>query len=287
MIVRRAFRHLSRVSDVMFRKTLLEREITIFPDDVFLTSYPRSGNTWSRFLIGNLIYQDVGVNFLNVERLVPDMYKTADWVMRRYPRPRVMKSHECFDPRYPKVIYIVRDPRDVAVSNYNFEMKLGSVRDGYPMEEFVPRWMNLGFWPRIGSWADHVNSWMSTRQGTDRFLLMRYEDLQQDPARELTRAARFLGIDAHSEKINKAVEMSSAEHMRKMETTQGSKWVATARLRQDKPFVGGAKSGGWRTVLPEKTVAYMEEHWGGLMESLGYELTVGVARPVETSHTGR
>src|ERR1017187_7417206 len=116
LIVRRAFRHLSRVSDVLFRKTLLEREVTIFPDDVFLTSYPRSGNTWTRFLVGNLIYQDLGVSFLNVERLVPDMYKTADWVMRRLPRPRVLKSHECFDPRYPKVIYIVRDPRDVAVS---------------------------------------------------------------------------------------------------------------------------------------------------------------------------
>jgi hypothetical protein len=288
MIVRRALRHLSRISDVMFRKTLLEREITIFPDDVFLTSYPRSGNTWTRFLVGNLIYQDEGVNFLNVERLVPDMYKTADWIMRKYPRPRVMKSHECFDPRYPKVVYIVRDPRDVAVSNYNFELKLGSVRDGYPIEEFVPRWMNLGFWPRIGSWADHVNSWMSTRQGSDTFLLVRYEDLQQDTVRELTRVASFVGADASQQKVSKAVELSSAEHMRKMESTQGSKWVATARLRQDKPFVGKAKSGGWRTVLPEQTVAYMEEHWGPLMVNLGYELVSGAAATVvESSHARR
>ena len=99
-LVRRAFRHLSRVSDVLFRHTLLEREITIFDDDVFLTSYPRSGNTWTRFLVGNFVNPNEPVTFLNVERLVPDMYKTADWALRRLPRPRVLKSHECFDARY-------------------------------------------------------------------------------------------------------------------------------------------------------------------------------------------
>ena len=72
LLVRRAFRHLSRVHDVLFRRTLLEREITIFDDDVFLTSYPRSGNTWTRFLVGNFVNPNEPVTFLNVERLVPD-----------------------------------------------------------------------------------------------------------------------------------------------------------------------------------------------------------------------
>lgn len=283
LMARRAFRHLSRVSDVLFRRTLLEREITIFPDDVFLTSYPRSGNTWTRFLVGNLIYQNVDVNFLNVENLVPDMYKTADWVLRRLPRPRILKSHECFDPRYPKVIYIVRDPRDVAVSNYHWELKLRSVRDGYAVDNFVPEWMNRRFWPRIGSWEDHVNSWLSTRQGGDSFLLVRYEDLQQDPARELSRVARFLRLDVTPQRLKRAVDLSSAEHMREMESKQGAKWVATTRTRQDKPFVRKATSGGWKAVLPEKTVLYMEEKWGGLMQSLGYELTSGTAGQALTS----
>ena len=288
MIVRRAFRHLTRVSDVLFRRTLLEREITIFPDDVFLTSYPRSGNTWSRFLIGNLIHQDEPVSFLNVERLVPDMYKTADWSLRRLPRPRLLKSHECFDPRYSEVIYVVRDPRDVAVSNYHWEMKLRSVREGYPIEEFVPRWMEPQFWLRIGSWSEHVQSWMSTRQDNKNFLLLRYEDLKQDPQRELTRVAHFLGVAATTERLNRAVDLSSAAHMRKLESTQGKKWVATTRTRQDKPFVRDATSGGWRAVLPEKTVAYMETHWGHLMQELGYELsTPGVRPTIESSYVGK
>jgi Sulfotransferase domain len=273
LLVRRAFRHLSRVHDVLFRRTLIEREITIFDDDTFLTSYPRSGNTWTRFLVGNFLNPNEPVTFLNVERLVPDMYKTADWFLRRLPRPRILKSHECFDARYRRVIYIVRDPRDVAISNYHWEMKLRSIPEGCPIEEFVLRWMDGTYWRRIGSWADHVNSWMATRQGHESFMLMRYEDLQENPRSELAHVARFMGLNPDPKRIDQAIERSSAANMRKMEETQGKKWVATFHTRSDKPFVGKASSGGWRAVLPEKTVTYMEGRWGAIMKELGYKLS--------------
>ena len=278
-MLKRGLKHLSRVSDVLFRKLRIERDITIFPDDVFLTSYPRSGNTWTRFLIGNLIHSDEEVTFLSVERLVPDMYKHSDRVLRGLPRPRTVKSHECFDPRYRKVIYIVRDPRDVAVSNYHWELKLRSVKEGYPIEEFVPRWMAPDFWPRIGSWGDHVGSWLATRQGKEGFLLLRYEDLKENSERELARVAEFLGIQASSERVKRAVELSSAENMRKIERKESGKWVATTLTRQDKPFVRNATSGGWKSVLPEKTVAYIETHWGHLMNDLGYKMATADVEP--------
>ena len=181
-MITKGLKHISRVSDVLFRRLRIERDITIFPDDVFLTSYPRSGNTWARFLIGNLVHPQEEVNFLNVERLVPDMYKHSDRTLRNLPRPRILKSHECFDPRYRRVIYIVRDPRDVAVSNYHWEMKKRSMGDAYPIEKFVPRWMasEFSYLARLGSWGDHVTSWLSTREGHRGFLLLRYEDLIAD-----------------------------------------------------------------------------------------------------------
>jgi hypothetical protein len=279
-MLKRGIKHLSRVSDVLFRTLRIERDITIFPDDVFLTSYPRSGNTWTRFLVGNLVHTNEPVTFLSIERLVPDMYKSSDRRLRTLPRPRIVKSHECFDPRYQKVIYIVRDPRDVAVSNYHWELKLRSVREGYPIEEFVPRWMKPQFWPRIGSWGDHVTSWLSTREGKADFLLVRYEDLKRDPQRELTRVAGVLGIEPTQERLNRAVDLSSAENMRKMEREESAKWVATTLTRQDKPFVRNATSGSWKTVLPKETVAYIEMQWGRLMQHLGYELaTSGLEKP--------
>jgi len=166
-MIRRGLKHLSRVNDVLFCQLRIERDITIFPDDIFLTSYPRSGNTWIRFLVGNLMHTEEPVTFLNVERLVPDMYKHSDRTLRNLPRPRHLKSHDCFDPRYRKVIYIVRDPRDVAVSNFHWEMKQRSMGDNYPIEEFVPRWMEPIFRPRLGNWGDSCDQLAeyTSRQG--------------------------------------------------------------------------------------------------------------------------
>jgi hypothetical protein len=273
MLIRRAFKHLSRVNDVLLRRLRIERDITIFPDDVFLTSYPRSGNTWTRFLVGNLVNSNQPVTFLNVERLVPDMYKHSDRYLRQLPRPRILKSHEVFDPRYKRIIYIVRDPRDVAVSNYHWEMKQRSVADQCPIDAFVTRWIKGIYWDRLGNWGDHVTSWVSTRNGSNGFLLLRYEDLIADAAQELVKVAELLGIAPGTERLARAVELSSAERMRELESRQGKKWVQTRYTRQDKAFVRKASSGDWKSKLPRHSIAEIEAAWGQLMISLGYDLS--------------
>ena len=272
-MIKRGIKHLSRVSDVLFRTLKIERDITVYPDDVFLTSYPRSGNTWMRFLVGNLIHETEPVTFLKLERLLPDMYIHSDRDMRSMPRPRVIKSHECFDPRYKRVVYIVRDPRDVAVSNYHWELKKGSFPDGFPMQEFVRRWMASDYWLRLGCWGDHVASWLSTRRNHPDFLLIRYEDLMARPQPELAKIARLLRINPTPERLARAVELSSADRMRKLESTQGGKWLQTKYTRQDAPFVRKASSGGWRAVLPNESVALIESTWQAQMSELGYELS--------------
>lgn len=280
-MIERAFKHLSRVNDVLLHKTRLEREITIFPDDVFLTSHPRSGNTWTRFLVANLVYPDKPATFLTIEKLVPDMYKSADRTLRRLLRPRVLKSHEPFDPRYKKVVYIVRDPRDSVISNYYWELKQNSFPEDYPIEDFIPQWMEPAYWPRIGSWGEHVMSWLATRYGKEGFVLLRYEDLKKNPEFELAKVARLLDVEPTPSRLAHAVQLSSADRMRSLEKGEGSKWAMTKYTRSDRPFIRSAVSGDWQSVLPEKSVALIESAWGPIMKLLGYQLsTVDGCKPV-------
>lgn len=249
------------------------RNLTVFPGDLFLVTYPRSGSTWSRFLFGNLFHADQAVNFTNVDWLVPTIEDHPDRTLRSL--PRILKSHECFDPRYPRVIHIVRDPRDIAVSFYYYALKVRLVPEGYSMDDFVDRFVATriaGWADRLGSWEDHTRSWMCMRRGKSNYCLIRYEDLIADPVRELARTASLLRMELTPSKIERAVQLSSASEMRSLEQQQSKKWTTTKDSRQDIPFVREAKSGGWRNRLSEVSASKIEWAWGATMQELGYEL---------------
>jgi estrone sulfotransferase len=275
----KVFGVLAQVGRVLTGRQMAGRGVTVFPDDVFLVSYPRSGNTWTRFLISNLVFPDDPTTFSSVESRIPEIYFNPDHVMRRLPRPRILKSHECFQPHYRRIIYIARDPRDVAISFYHHNVKWRNIPDDYPMEEFVPRFMAAEFDTRWGSWSDHILSWLSMRQGRKEFLFLRYEDMKKDPIAALESIGQFLkacsfpNIDLSQNRLARAVELSSPERMRKLEKEQAGKWVLTRQTRRDKPFVRTATAGGWKSVLTSKSVAQIESAWGDIMRNLGYELT--------------
>lgn len=248
------------------------RGLTVYPDDTFLVSFPRSGNTWTRFLVCNLMNPDDPVTFAALESRIPEIYDVPDHVLRRFPRPRIIKSHESFDPRYKKIVYIVRDPRDVAISYYDFQLKRRVITEDCSLEQFVPRFMESEFEPKTGCWGDHVLSWLATRQGGDNFLLLRYEDMKQNTLEEAGKIAAFLGCDSSSARVARAVELSSADRMRRLEKDQSKQWKETRKTRQDKPFVRSAVAGGWKASLPESCVYQIESAWGHVMRMLGYQL---------------
>ncbi len=292
------------IANYLLEKDIAGRALKVFPDDVFLVSYPKSGNTWTRFLLGNLMNPDESITFANVERKVPDIYVESKMTLKKTPRPRVIKSHECFDPRYRRVIYIVRDPRDVALSAYHYDRKGRNIPDGFPIDTYVSTrfmktdeyfgtwgehagsWLvnsknifqisrlNNGYMGTMGSWGENVMSWLGARGHDREFLLVRYEDLLEDAQREMTRISEFLGL-AHisPEQIARAVELSSAENMKKLEVAVGDQWVTSKQTRKDIPFVRSAKSGQWQKTLPSASVAEIESAWGPVMKLLGYPLT--------------
>ncbi len=247
--------------------------MTVFPDDTFLVSYPKSGNTWARFLIANLLRPQENVGFSNIHDIIPGIDVVPHRHMLRLSRPRIIKSHQYFDPRYRRVVYIIRDPRDVALSEYHSQRKSKRIDDQHPIEKFV-RGFLAGESCDYGSWGEHASSWLSTRYGHPGFLLVRYEDMLQDTARELARMASFLGLDASSERIEQAVSRSRVDKMRSLEKSQADVFNATKDTRQDILFVRSAKAGGWRSELPEASILQIEQAWGHLIRWLGYELVL-------------
>ncbi len=213
------------------------------------------------------------MTFTNIERFVPDAEAQSSLALKRIPRPRFIKSHEYFDHRYRRVIYIVRDPRDIALSYYDFSRKYRHIEDSYPLESFVDDFiggrLNSADW---GTWGENAGTWLSARASDPNFLLLRYEDMIQSPIEQLARIAAFLAVDASAERLDLAVERSSASRMRELEQKQEDQWVSTKNRRKDIPFVGTAVSEKWKSKLPRESVVRIETAWGSLMQFLDYTL---------------
>ena len=247
------------------------RDVSVLPNDTFIVSYPRSGNTWPRFLVGNLICARQGpTDFLNIEERIPDIHQNSDAALGKLKGPRMLKSHELFDPRYNKVLYIVRNPVDVVVSYCYYMIQVRNIDDDYPIAAFARRFLDGGL-DRFGTWREHVGGWRAARMGSPDFAVMRYEDQRLDTVGKLGEIAAFLGVEASPEDLSGAVACSSAERMRELEETQAAQSRPLKRARTDIRFVRSAggdagRSGG----LAPDLVDMISGQWHETMDELGY-----------------
>lgn len=252
------------------------RKLTVFSDDVFLVSYPKSGNTWIRFLISNLLYPEVDITFANIQNLIPDIYLASNRELLQISRSRILKSHEYFDPRYKKVILITRDPRDVTLSAYFHFIKYGLIAKTTSLEEFTQGFLSNHYHfvrqsNPLASWGENTGSWLGAMEGKDNnnFLLLRYEDFQTDITMQLAKIAKFIHLDCLESDINLAVEKSSFKRMRELERIQQNVWP-NKYTRQNIAFVREAVSGQGRIKLPQSAIQQIESLWGNTMKKLGY-----------------
>jgi hypothetical protein len=261
-------RKIKRAADILL-DTKRGRSITVFPEDIFVVSYPKSGNTWMRFLIGNLLFQDEPITFFNIENKIPDIYKNTNRKLLQISPPRILKSHEYFDPRYKKVIYIVRDPRDVAVSYYYHCIKFRIIKQTDKMDRFLNQFIE-GKIDNFGSWEENVGSWIGARKGDPNFLLLRYEDIMNAAEDALKKIAVHLEIDATYESIVRAVGLSSFDRMKKLEKKQSDEWMQTKKSNKNLMFVRKGQCGGWKKELSKEESEKIEKAWKHLMLMFGY-----------------
>ena len=98
-----------------------------------ITSYPKSGNTWMRYIVYELFFNPnnrENDNSLNIKRFIPDLHqiqlKNNQLILDEDLKNKeiFIKSHYSFDQmkNFPmdKIILVVRNPLDVFVSLYNY-----------------------------------------------------------------------------------------------------------------------------------------------------------------------
>jgi hypothetical protein len=245
------------------------RNVSVLPDDIFIVSFPKSGNTWVRFLVANILFgEEQNVSFLNIEKLSPDIYQHSDAVLSECDSPRVLKSHEYFDPRYNRVILVVRDPRDVAVSQYYFMIKNRQIDESLSITDFVDKFINSET-SRFGNWSENIGSWLGAMRQD--LCLIRYENIKSDTANSVNKIACFLGKKLTDSQIQNVIEKSSFKSMQSMERVQGKSWKPTKKSRQDIPFVRSGEVGQWQSELPEEAAEKIWNVWSERMIQLGYE----------------
>lgn len=242
------------------------------PEDVFIASYPRSGTTWSRHVLFEILTgEKSGFRIVDANLCGVGKHHKGKPVLPG--GGRLISTHEQYRDwkHYHKAIYLVRDVRDVVLSEFvyltNLEFFYGN------QDKFVKHFLTTpvsGF----GPWQRHVTSWLdSPLAATPNFLLVKFEELKQDPIAGFTRMANFLGVNLTPEHIQRAVANSSLERMREKEQREPVKASVKGR------FVGAGLVQGWRSKLSPAQVLLIEQYAGPILVRLGYSLSDQLPEP--------
>ena len=198
----------------------------------WLASYPKSGNTWVRFLLHQYFFGRAERS-LEIASTLPDVHGHSGELVGRPVETRsgpvtLAKTHHRCSPTMPfaaqsaRAIYIARHPRDVMWSclNYAKIVCAPEVATRITARGYAKNYIHLGGDPQFiqigyGSLIEHASSWL--REPQVPVLLVRYEDLRRDTSRGLAEMVAFLGARVDEAEIERSVENSSFERMRAIE----------------------------------------------------------------------
>lgn len=233
--------------------------------DALLVSYPKSGNTWMKSMLAHAL-TGVVMSFDATEDAIGTIGGAMDVPSLLPGGGRILKSHEAFSAgvRAPgRVVYVVRDGRDVAVSYYEQFRRKGLESGAF--SSFLPRFVAGGLDP-YGPWGTHVTSWLDRHGARDgRFLTIRYEDLLEDPRGGLEQTLEFLGVPVGADLVEAAVEANRFEQMRQRETES-----AFHEKEGNQFFVRRGIAGEWQETFSAEDAALFGRAFGAVLERLGY-----------------
>ncbi|HDY83828.1 MAG: sulfotransferase [Gammaproteobacteria bacterium] len=253
--------------------------------DIVVVSFGKSGRTWLRVMVSHLFRVMYKLpenailgfdNFHNLNKAVPKIFFTHDNYIKDFTGD--------FDSKLPfynkRVVLLARDPRDVAVSQF-FQWKFRIKPTKVAINNYPPRDSDVSLFDFImsdngGSMravTDYLNLWAAEADKVENFHLLRYEDLRSEPHRELRAMLNFMQIDASDGDVDAAVEYSSYENMKKMESKQQFRFAGGRMMPRDKDNpnsfkVRRAKVGGYRDYFTDEEVAAIDQRLAETLDPL-------------------
>ena len=268
---------------------------------MWLASYPKSGNTWIRAFLHNLIlraelsYDINKINLLSVGDSAKEWYEEflqkpyADWTIEEIAAVRAkahariagltdglifVKTHNALVAHagIPMVsseltagaIYMIRNPLDVVISlSHYLDMDLDS-SISVMNESLVARSGNENVVYQVwGSWSENVATW--TRKLDPSLFVMRYEDLLMDPAVPFTALVEFLYLRPTRRELEKAIENSRFDALQAQEQKHGF-----VEMPSSGQFFRKGTSGQWKELLSKNQIqAVVDAHYEQ-MSRFGY-----------------
>jgi aryl sulfotransferase len=208
----------------------------------WLASFPRSGNTWLRAMLAQLLASGDAA-LLEMQKLIPDLHNIFDKEALPSRHRLIVKSHDPFNLAVHKLkslgviigehrpVLIIRNPLDVIVSSFDFAVLneaenyagLSSAEFERKFNQFVDEFIgqngrNVYRHAALIDVLEHFSSWYAAIRVVGG-IAVRYEDIYANPGRELMQVAEYLGIDASVDGIAKAVEHCAFGALRSMEDT--------------------------------------------------------------------
>jgi len=256
--------------------------------DAAVVSYGKSGRTWLRLMLSRFYQRRHGLpegTFLEYDNLsrrvpaIPTLFFTHGNYLRDFTGHFEAVAE---DFRHRRVLLLVRDPRDVAVSQF-FQWAHRMNPHKRWLNRYPPKDDELSVWQFVSEHEagldraiSFLDVWAEAASKLEAIEVVRYEDMRSEPEVVLHRVLRFLGADPDQAGVRDAVEYAKFDNMRRLEeelqvSASGRRLVPGERGKSDSYKVRRAKVGGWRDYFDEQQIAALDARViAGLRPGFGY-----------------
>ncbi|KAJ7313877.1 hypothetical protein JRQ81_005649 [Phrynocephalus forsythii] len=239
------------------------------PDDILISTYPKAGTTWIQEIV-DMVQQEgdphkcarapIYERMPFLDMFPPEPIPAGVSKAESMPSPRTLKTHlpaQLIPPSFweqnCKIIYVARNAKDNAVSYFHFHRMNQGMPEPGTWDQFLENFLTGKVaW---GSWLDHVCGWWEAKDRHP-ILYLFYEDMKEDPAREIHKVAQFLGIDLQESVLNKTVQHTAFESMKANPMANYSTLPSFIMDQAVSPFMRAGTVGNWKKQF---TIAQSEQ----------------------------